>query len=140
MLKKIKALQLKARKERDKVTASSLTTLIGEVETFGKNAGNRAPTDNEVIKIIRKFIKNIDSNLKLDLKNKNLMVVEKELYKSLLPVGITDDKLIYEIKLELQKHDLSENKTVGITLRALKEKLGDELDSAYAVKLIKNLM
>ena len=55
----IKSAQLAARKARDSFTASSLTTLIGEAEMVGKNAG-REVTDAEVVAVLKKFVKNID--------------------------------------------------------------------------------
>lgn len=54
LLDKIKADQLAARKSGDKANAVLLTTLLGEASP----AGNATVTDDDVIKVIRKFIKN----------------------------------------------------------------------------------
>jgi hypothetical protein len=59
LIQTIKADQVQARKARS-ASASILTTLIGEAEMIGKNAGDRESTDEEVIAIIKKFIKNLD--------------------------------------------------------------------------------
>ena len=54
LLKRIRYDQLTARKEKDTVRAKLLTTLIGEASP----AGNAKVTDEDVKKVIRKFIKN----------------------------------------------------------------------------------
>lgn len=59
----IKADQVSARKQRMTGVAALLTTLIGEAEMVGKNAG-RIVTDAEVQATIKKFIKNIDETIK----------------------------------------------------------------------------
>ena len=59
LLNKIKADQLAARKAKDGLATALLTTLIGDAEMVGKNAG-RLVTDEEVVAVIKKFIKNID--------------------------------------------------------------------------------
>ena len=43
--------------------ASLYTTLLGEAVAVGKNAGNRETTDNEVVAVVKKFIKGIDETL-----------------------------------------------------------------------------
>ena len=62
LIQTIKTAQVAARKARDP-SASLLTTLIGEAEMVGKNAG-REVTDQEVVATIKKFIKGIDETLK----------------------------------------------------------------------------
>lgn len=64
LIQAIKAAQITARKARDVVTASLLTTLIGEAEMVGKNA-NREVTDQEVVATIKKFIKNLDETIRI---------------------------------------------------------------------------
>lgn len=62
LIEKIRADQLDARKAlrnetvTSRVRADLLTTLIGEAEAVGKNEG-RAPTDAEVVAMIKKFLK-----------------------------------------------------------------------------------
>ena len=63
LIEKIKQDQVAARVRRDGITANLLTTLIGEAEMVGKNAGNRASTDAEVVAVIKKFVKNAEETL-----------------------------------------------------------------------------
>lgn len=45
------------------VKAPLLTTLIGEAEAVGKNAG-RAPTDEEVVATVKKFVKGAEETIR----------------------------------------------------------------------------
>lgn len=65
LIEEIKLDQIQARKQKNSELAQILTVLIGEVEMVGKNAGNRAPTDEEVGIVVRKFIKNNDITISL---------------------------------------------------------------------------
>ena len=71
LFKQIKAEQLEARKTKDTVKASLLTTLIGEIQTSvtgGASAsqfGILNPTDDETTKVIKKFIKNAETSLSM---------------------------------------------------------------------------
>jgi uncharacterized protein YqeY len=57
----IKAAQLAARKAKDHAS-SVLTTLIGEAEMVGKNAG-REVSEAEIVAKLKKFVDNIDETI-----------------------------------------------------------------------------
>jgi hypothetical protein len=57
-MEQIKAKQIAARKSGS-ADAGLLTTLLGEAAMVGKNAG-RETTDQEVVAVVKKFVKNID--------------------------------------------------------------------------------
>lgn len=61
LMETIRAKQIAARKAGT-VEASLLTTLLGEAAMVGKNA-NRETTDQEVIAVVKKFVKNIDETI-----------------------------------------------------------------------------
>ena len=63
LIERIKEDNLAARKNRDQVRATLLTTLFSEAVSVGKNAGNRETTDAETLAVIKKFIKGIDDTL-----------------------------------------------------------------------------
>lgn len=62
LMEDIKAKQLAARKA-GVPEASLYTTLLGEAGAIGKNAGNRETTDQEVVAVVKKFIKNLDETI-----------------------------------------------------------------------------
>ena len=61
LMEQIKSQQVQARLSRH-ASASLLTTLLGEAAIVGKNAG-RETTDDEVVAVVKKFIKNLDETI-----------------------------------------------------------------------------
>jgi Asp-tRNA(Asn)/Glu-tRNA(Gln) amidotransferase B subunit len=59
MLQKLKDDALQARKARDTVRATLLTTVLSDVNVRAKNDGNRLATDADVQKVIERFHKQL---------------------------------------------------------------------------------
>jgi uncharacterized protein len=57
LIEQIKKDQVEARKERDTVAATLLTTLLGEANMVAKNAQRETPSDEEVLAVVKKFLK-----------------------------------------------------------------------------------
>lgn len=62
LMEDIKVRQVAARKA-GAPEALLYTTLLGEAGAIGKNAGNRETTDQEVVAVVKKFIKNLDETI-----------------------------------------------------------------------------
>jgi len=99
LMNEIREKQIQARKEKSEF-ASLYTTLLGEAALVGKNAGNRETTDQEVIGVVKKFIKNIDEMLvaltsRLDVNNVAISNAkfEKILLEQFLPKQLSEDEL-----------------------------------------------
>jgi uncharacterized protein YqeY len=143
LLTKLKTDQLQARKDRDAVRASLLTTLIGEASAVGKNDGNRDTTDAEVIAMIKKFLKNTKEVIRVAEEYKNDSSVaqqEHEILESYLPVQLTGDTLLQTIKQiadELGAHTLRE---MGKVMGALKARYDGQYDGAAASALVKEVL
>jgi uncharacterized protein YqeY len=90
----IKEKQIAARKAGTG-EASLLTTLLGEAAMVGKNAG-RETTDQEVVAVVKKFIKNIDETITA-LQTRNQLftqyAVEREILEQFLPQQLTESTL-----------------------------------------------
>ncbi len=99
LISKIKEDHLNARKNGDKFIGVVLTTLVSEIVMVGKNNGNRETTDEEAIKIIRKFKKNVEAVIEILQKNSNdsgiveLKEDELVIYESYLPQELSEDDL-----------------------------------------------
>jgi uncharacterized protein YqeY len=97
LIEQIRQKQISARKARS-VDASLLTALLGEAEMVGKNAGNRAPTDEEVVAVVRKFIKNIDETIAAlnmtQYVQAGALTQEKEVLLSFLPKQLDEEALL----------------------------------------------
>jgi uncharacterized protein YqeY len=145
LLTKLKTDQLQARKDRDAVRASLLTTLIGEATAIGKNDGNRDTTDAEVIAVIKKFIKNVNEVIRVagdyrDADRADQGWAEKTILESYLPVQLTGDALLQTIKQiadELNAHTLRD---VGKVMGALKSRYDGQYEGTVAVALVKEVL
>lgn len=96
LLEQIKTDQVVARKLGDKTAASLLTTLLGEATAIGKNAGNRETTDDEVVSVIKKFIKNINETVTaLVSRNEDAStyIAEREILERYLPKQLNEAEL-----------------------------------------------
>lgn len=91
----IKNKQITARKAGS-THASLYTTLLGEAGMIGKNSGNRDTTDEEVVSVVKKFIKNIDetiSALSSRGQDANAFLEERALLEQFLPKQLDETQL-----------------------------------------------
>lgn len=142
LLSNIKAAQLQARKNRDAIATNVLTTLVGEAEAVGKNAGNRESTDAEVVAVVKKFIKNMDETLALINQPQAVadLQYERSIVSQYLPQQLTSDQLkgiLESLTNELNAHTLRE---MGKIMKVLKERFDGQYDGALASTLIKGML
>jgi uncharacterized protein YqeY len=94
LMEQIKAKQITARKSGS-VDASLLTTLLGEAAMVGKNAG-RETTDQEVVAVVKKFVKNIDETITaLTSRNQDAsaFLAERNVLEQFLPMQLSENAL-----------------------------------------------
>lgn len=130
LLQQIKVDQLAARITKDSIKTALLTTLIGDAEMVGKNA-SRATTDDEVVAVIKKFLKN-NLEFQKHVTNDNL-TTEQLILESYLPKQLTTDELI-EIITNNFGDELKSKK--GAIMKFLKENYAGLYDGATAAKVI----
>jgi uncharacterized protein YqeY len=95
LMEQIKAKQIAARKSGS-ADASLLTTLLGEAAMVGKNAG-RETTDQEVVAVVKKFVKNIDETITaLTSRNQDAgaFLAERGVLEQFLPRQLSEEDLI----------------------------------------------
>lgn len=141
LLEKIKQASVEARKQRDKA-ASFLVTLYSEAAMIGKNAGNRETLDEEVIKVVKKFIKNLDETIEA-LKTRGDAAAE-QIAKALEEKAILEQylpKMLTEAEIEtLIDHALLAGyDNVGKVLGFIKTKVdAAAVDMKFASQVIKD--
>lgn len=141
IITQIKADQLSARKAKDTLKASILTTLIGEAEMVGKNA-QRETTDQEVLAVIKKFIKNIDETLKVRVLPE--LVSEKLILSEYVPKQMTGTALQSMVAASIMAVEKnSENaltvKDLGKVMKQIKQDWPDaNFDGGEATQIIKS--
>ena len=120
ILEKIKKDMMSAKIQKDSVKAGLLSTLAGEISNSSKSISNF--DEESEIKIIRKFIKNIDETLKLDIteEKKAQLNTEKVILGSYLPAEMTEeeiraiiDNVISRSTNQLTKYKAGETKLFG---------------------------
>jgi uncharacterized protein YqeY len=131
LIEQIKQQQIAARKAGS-TEASLLTTLLGEAAMVGKNAG-RETTDQEVIAVVKKFIKNIDETVSaLTSRGQDAasFLSERSVLERFLPLQLT------EIVLEkiAQNH-----KSMPEFMKFLKEKHAGQYDGKLASTVAKKI-
>jgi len=144
----IKTAQLTARKARDSITATLLTTIIGEAEMVGKSAGNRESTDEEVLVVLKKFEKNMLENLRIynarsiEYHNAAAAVeTELEIVRRFLPEKLTNLQVEKDIGTVMQKLNLAkEQQSLGIIVKELRAKYGDQFDGQQVSGTFKQML
>lgn len=144
LLEQIKEKQLIARKAQDDIAKSLLTTLVAEASVPGKNNGNRESTDEEVIAVIKKFIKGVNETieaLKFYSDGRGPRAhLEKEILESFLPKQLTEDELREIIGGIIVGLGEKNPKLMGKVLSLVKEKYNGQYDGSIAAKLTKELL
>ncbi|HET8685875.1 MAG TPA: GatB/YqeY domain-containing protein [Methanosarcina sp.] len=130
----IKKDQLEARKSKDGVASSLLTTLIGEAGAVGKKERNGDPTDSEVTATIKKFIKNIDELLTHSPGNFQA-ISEKAILVRYLPKQLTETEIRHIIQQE--KFDFTDKKVTGVVMGFFKTNYEGQYDAKIVSQLIK---
>ena len=141
LIDRIKADALAARKARDATKASALITLIGEAERVGKDAGSRAPTDDEVTAVIQKFVKNLGEVLRVRPEDASA-AQEKVLLEQYLPARMSGAALRHAIANLATGLGLAPitAKDVGALMKALATQHPGAYDGAEASATIRAMV
>jgi uncharacterized protein len=143
MIAELKKAMMKAKMEHDTLKSNLLSTLIGEAVMIGKNDGNRETTEQEVLNIIRKFLKNVSENIKiLEEMGKETATAlkEKEILESFLPKQLSTEEL--EKVVESIVADLPEKsvKMMGAVMAELKKRHEGLFDGKSASEIVRKIL
>jgi len=146
LLQRLGADRLAARQNKDAVLSTLLTTVYSEAAMIGKNDGNRESRDDEVMKVIKKFIKNNEDFIGAMLENGNgklttkQVAIEKTLRNenhvlmSYLPTQLSMDELSDIVITFLKEHPEAEKKDVFQFLKHNYDGLYNGKDASNIVK------
>ena len=140
----IKNAQLTARKARQSVATSLLTTLYSEAAMVGKDAG-RESTDMEVIATLKKFAKNNAENRghagdRRDSDWLDVLCEEQEIIESFLPKQLSDVELTDIMRTIISENGIAGPKGMGILMKLLKEQYDGLYDGKQAATISKTLL
>lgn len=137
IIDRIKADQLSARKAKDDVARSLLTTLMSEALMVAKNDGREAPTDDETTAVVRKFLKgNVEVQKVAQGDALAVAVREAELLNGYLPQQLTQDQLEAILQVAMQ----GGLNNVGALMGYLKANHAGLYDGKAASAIIKELL
>ena len=151
MLKVIQDAALAARKARNTDRAVLLSTLLAEAIKVGKDKGNRAPSDAEVVKTIKNFLNGIELSVtelnrallkdanELKTKAREKLLTEKSILTSLLPPEsemASGEQLQVVIDKVLSETSDKSAKVMGVIMKELKLAFGDNFDGKRANMLV----
>jgi len=103
LMETIRKDMFEAKKVKDTVKANLLSTLFAEIFTQSKSG--KEMTDEDELKVIRKFMKNIDDTLKLEIpaETRQKLEQEKQILSAYLPSQLSAeevDKLVSDMVKE----------------------------------------
>ncbi|MEX3984081.1 GatB/YqeY domain-containing protein [Paraburkholderia sp. EG287A] len=145
LLKRIQDDALAARKARDTAKGTFLTTLFSEAGRVGKDNGSRESTDDEVAKVIKKFINNIDGMLAefdkravpTDSELRTQPHFERALLEAYLPKQATEDEMRAAVAAAIAGLAEVNMKQMGVVMGRLTAQFGENFDRAFASSLVK---
>ena len=144
LVDEIKQASLAARKAKDTVASSLLTTLFSDVVNVGKNSGNRNTTDAEAVAVVKKFLKGVEETIaafngKQDLRL-DTAIIERELLTKFLPQQLSEEQLKKEVEQIAQTIENLSAKHMGLIMKQLKEKFEGQYDGSIASKVVKSFL
>ncbi len=133
---------LAARKARDEVKSNLMIALVGEAAMVGKNNGNRETTDEEVLKVIKKFLDNAKETFALVRAQDNIHALAKskviarevEILEAYLPEQMSEETLRLAVATY---RNLTPDANVGMIMKHLQSQFGGRYDGKLASQIAK---
>lgn len=141
LLETIKSHALDARKRRDNIAAPFLTTLLSEASAPGLNDGKRASSDEEVLAVVRKFLKN-NAEVLLVRPNDTVSQTEKQILEGYLPHQLSDGELRAALMAIARDAGITTvtQKDMGVLMKGLKERYNGQYDGKAAQQAVASLI
>lgn len=145
LMTRLRADALTARKTKS-IAAGVLVTLLGEIDTKTKTLNPaRDLTDEEVLAVVKKFLKNLDETLRVLTPavapaDKAAAALEKALAeKAALEVYLPQQMTAEELAAFAQAK-IAEGANLGAIMAALKAERGGQYDGKLASDVVRGLM
>ncbi|MFN3604761.1 MAG: GatB/YqeY domain-containing protein [Leptonema sp. (in: bacteria)] len=139
LLEKLKKESLQSRKEKNEIKSNLLSTILSQVKLIAIDDGHREPKDQDVIQVVKKFLKNIEENIQLGQQGKltkealEQALKEKEILLEYLPKQLSEEELKEIIRN-------SGAKNIGEAMKFLKENYSEQYDGKLASKIAKEIL
>lgn len=135
LMDKIRADMLDAKKAKNALTANLLSALYSEIFTLSKSGKDLSSEDE--VKVIKKFLKNIDDTLNLNIPDdaRQKYFSEKVILESYLPKQLSKEE-IERIVTDL----LGQNLNMGEVMKYFKENFPGRYDGKTVNEAVKSKM
>lgn len=143
MIQELKKIMMKAKVEKDTIKSNLISTLVAEAVMIGKNDGNRETTEAETLNVIKKFLKNVNENIKIldELgKDKTAVLREKEILEALLPKQLSAEELEKVVDGIVAKLPEKSVKMMGAVMAELKKSHDGQFDGKAASEIVKKCL
>lgn len=140
LLKQIKKDQITARKEKDKLRATVLTTLYSEAANVGLNDGKRDSTDSEVLAVVKKFLKGINETIDAYDGVATELLMERKIIENYLPKQLTEDELSGIVASIVETIEGATMKDMGKIMGQIKAQYDGQYDGGIASSLVKKAL
>lgn len=144
IIEKITRDRIAAMKAKDIEKSSLLAIIISEIKNVGKNDGNRETTDEEAIKVIKKFVKSANETVEIGLKNNrdiSKSMAELEVLNSYLPKQMTKEELTKVISSIIENSsEQPSKKMVGVIMKKLKTDFAGLYDGKEANLIVNGMI
>jgi uncharacterized protein len=146
LIKRIQEDQLRARKAKHSAEADLLTTLLSEAQAPGFNDRKRESTDDEVVTVVKSFIKNIELTLKALAEKETRAIrtievvkltTEREILQRYLPHQFSRSELREVLSLAMHQYAYSSKAEF---MKYLKSTFHGKYASEIAVSIIDELL
>lgn len=148
LVQRIKEHQLQARKDRNKDRIDILTSLLSEILIVGKNNGNRETTDEEAIRVIKKFKNGVELSIESLQGSHNYencterieeLRDELAIYDTFLPRQMSEED-IRTLLTVWKETNFPDSPTMGGYMTALKRAYDGLYDGKMASKILKEIL
>lgn len=144
LVETIKSDSLTARKAKDSLKATLLTTLYSEVANVGKNNGNRDTTDAEAVAVVKKFLKGVDETVKALMDSSPerfaIALAEQTILEQYLPKQLSEDEIRSIVVSLVNALPERSAKQMGAVMKEMKALYEGQYDGQVASRLIKEAL
>lgn len=139
LLQQIRADLDAARREKNQIDLTLLTTLYSEAAIVGKTKRNSESTDEEVLSVIRKFKIGVEEIAKIKGTTPEIEH-ELELYSGYLPQALSTDQLTAVVQDIIEHLPERSPKQMGFVMAKLKDGFLGRYDGTIASQMVKQLL
>jgi uncharacterized protein YqeY len=139
LFEKLQKDTLESRKNKDASRAALLSTVLSQVKTLAIDDGHREPNDQDVVKVVRSFLKGVNENLELAAKG---TLSEEEKAKSEFEKRVLEEYLPKQLGADELRNIMKEAgvKNIGEAMKLLKEKYDGQYDGKLASAIAKEIL